>query len=332
MRLKKLLVVIAVVGLLASTCGAAVRMRGGSGVFKFEPAEGKWLDVLYKGERIARYMCGHDTSSEATAFETYKPFLHMYDPASGQRLTNGPDGESKYFGQKITYPHHRGIFIGWNKLTFDGKRYDLWHMKAAHQVHQEFEAFQTAANSAKFTSVVNWNDDKDNEGEPILVEHRTMTLTAPSSEDVKSGDCLVIVDFETELKAVRGDVYLDGDPEHAGVQYRPHNGVAAGPAEGKAQYLFHADGIDPKKDKDLAWVVLRYKLDGKPYVVQHMNHPANPKGTVYSAYRDYGRFGAFFKDTIKKGETLKLRYRMRIGRGEMLSRADAFKNFALYVK
>jgi hypothetical protein len=199
-------------------------------------------------------------------------------------------------------------------------------------VHQEFEAFQTTANSAKFTSVVNWNDDKDNEGEPMLVEHRTMTLTAPSSEDLKSGNCIVIVDFETELKAVRGDVYLDGDPEHAGMQYRPHTDVAAGPAEGKAKYLFHADGIDPKKDKDLPWVFLKHELDGKPYIIQHMNHPSNPKGTVYSAYRDYGRFGAFFKETVKKGETLKLRYRMWIGRGELPSRGDAAKNFALYVK
>ncbi len=330
MRLKKLLIVLAIVGLSASLGSAAAYMRGGSGVFKFEPVEGKWLDVMYKGKRIARYMCGHDTSDAAKTFETYKPFLHVYDPTNGRLLTNGPDGENPYVANKITYPHHRGIFIGWNKTKFNDKSYDLWHMPRAHQVHQEFSALQTKANSAQFTSVVKWNDDK---GEPIIVENRTMTFHDPGTDTgMKGGDPAVVIDFDTELKAVRGDVYLDGDPEHAGMQYRPHNDVASGPAEGKAKYLFHADGIDPKKDKDLPWVVLKYELDGKSYVVQYMNHPSNPKSAIYSAYRDYGRFGSFFKTTIKKGETLKLHYRIWIGRGDMPTRADVAGNYASYLK
>ncbi len=332
MKLRKVWMAAVIVGMLASAGSAAAYMRGGSGAFKFEPVEGKWLDVMYKGKRIARYMCGHDTSSEATTFETYKPFLHVYDPASGRQLTNGPDGESAYYGENVKFPHHRGIFIGWSKLTFDDKRYDLWHMRSSHQVHQEFEALKTTANSAQFTSVVHWNDDTDEKGEPILVEHRTMTVSVPASDGMGSADCIAVVDFETELKAVRGEVYLNGDPEHAGMQYRPHTDVATGPAEGKAKYLFPADGIDPKKDKDLPWVVLKYELDGTPYVVQHMNHPGNPQGTVYSAYRDYGRFGAFFKETLDKGETLKLRYRIWIGKGEMPSRSAAAKNYAGFVR
>jgi len=331
-RFKKVLMLTAIVGMLASAGGASASMRGSSGAFTFEPVKGKWLDVLYKGKRIARYMCGHDTSDAAKTFETYKPFLHVYDPASGRRLTNGPDGENPYLKDEIRYPHHRGIFIGWNRLTFEGKRYDLWHMPQAHQVHQEFEAFKTTADSASFTSVVHWNDDTDEKGEPILVEHRTMRITAPPHGPIQSAEGIAVVDFETELKAVCGQVFLNGDPEHAGVQYRAHNDVEAGPAESKAKYLFHADGIDPRRDKDLPWVAMKYELDGTPYVVQHMNHPRNPKETVYSAYRDYGRFGAFFTETLDQGETLTLRYRIWIDRGDMPDRRDLASRHSVFVE
>ena len=33
-----------------------------------------------------------------------------------------------------------------------------------------------------------------------------------------------------------------------------------------------------------------YTLRGKRYSVVDLNHPDNPKGTKFSAYRDYGRF------------------------------------------
>jgi hypothetical protein len=291
----------------------------GAGEIRFQEKEGEYLDLLFDGSRVLRYMYAHDTSSPQKLFETYKPFYHVYD--GEQRLTNGPDGQSEYTAKSVLYPHHRGILIGWNKLTFEGKSYDLWHMKGVAQVHQGFEEKVAGPNGARLTSVVHWNDPQ---GEPILVERRH--ITAYQLDD----PTIVQLDFQSDLKAVRGDVYLDGDPEHAGIHYRAHNGVAAGPKEGKAQYLFHKEGIDPRKDKDLPWVAMSYSLDGKRYCVQQMNHPQNPKGTLWSAYRDYGRFGAFFKDTIKKDQTLTLRYRFWIARGEMPSREDLAARYAAY--
>ena len=138
---------------------------------------------------------------------------------------------------------------------------------------------------------------------------------------------------KTELKAVSGEVYLNGDPEHAGFQYRPHNEVATGPASDKAKYLFHQDNIDPKKDKDLPWVVLEYGLNGKKYNVQYMSHPTNPNSdAVFSAYRDYGRFGEFFKERIPTGKTLKLRYRLQISKGKMPAREKADNLYQTYIK
>ena len=280
-----------------------------------------WLDLMHKGHSLARFMYAHDTLTPQRRFETYKPFLHIYDH-EGRRLTNGPDGESEYLAKQILYPHHRGIFIGWNRLQFEGKRYDLWHMSGVEQVHQKFAESWAGPVAARATTVVHWNDDH---GEPILVERRTMTIYRPSRPTI------AMIDFHTELTAVRGDVELNGDPEHAGVQYRAHNDVAAGGTDIKAKYLFHNEGINPRKDKDLPWVSMTYGLDGKYYTVQHINHPNNPKGTIYSAYRDYGRFGAFFTDTVEKGHTLTLRYRLWIGQQSKARRNRCTSRYAAYV-
>ena len=285
----------------------------------FRDNAGRSLDVLADGKPLLRYMYDFDSSTSQRRFETYKPFLHVYDGM--QRLTNGPDGQSEYLADGIQFPHHRGVFVGWNKIGFEGKRYDLWHMPNVAQVHQRFEEKSAEGNVATFVSVVHWNDP---EGEPVLVERRHITARRLDDPTV------VLLDWRSDLTAVRGDVALDGDPEHAGVQYRAHNDVGTGPNEDRAQYLFHRDGIDPRTDKDLPWVTLSHGLAGRRYWVQQMNHPDNPKETVFSAYRDYGRFGAFFTGTIDKDRTLTLRYRFQIGRGPTPSRQELAARYAEY--
>jgi len=305
--------------LLCDVAGGA--HPGPAGTFSWQDKDGEYLDLLPHGNKVTRYMYAYDTSTEQRTFETYKPFHHIFD-AEGDRLTNGPDGESEYLSKNIKYPHHRGVLIGWNKLMFDGRRYDLWHMKEVHQVHQKFLELTAGPLMARSTALIHWNDQ---DGKPMLVEHRTTTVHRQSDASV------VLLDFHAELKAVRGDVLLDGDPEHAGVQYRAHNGVDAGGKDGKATYLFHKDGIDPKKDHDLPWVAMSYGLKSGRYGVQHMNHPDNPKPTIYSAYRDYGRFGAFFKKQIGADETLTLRYRIRVSRGKLPERRELADRYSAFV-
>jgi hypothetical protein len=147
----------------------------------------------------------------------------------------------------------------------------------------------------------------------------------------QSKPTILLLDFQSELKAVSGDVFLNGDPEHAGMQYRAHNDVATSGKDVKAKYLFHKDGIDPKKDTDLPWAAMSCGLNGKRYSVLHINHPDNPRPTIYSAYRDYGRFGAFFKKKINAGETLTLRYRILVMEGEMPERGELASKYSAFV-
>ncbi len=293
-------------------------------VFSWKGKNGEYLDLLFNGRKVTCYMYACDTSSPQRTFETYKPFLHVFDAEGKNLLTNGPDGIGPYLKDKIRYPHHRGIFIGWTKLEFAGNTYGFWGMGGGVvQRHGKFLERTTGPVLARSRALIHWSD-KD--GKPIIAERRQTTVFRQSDPTI------LLLDFQTELKAVGGEVLLNGDPEHGGFQYRAHNDVAAGDEEVKATYLFHKDDIDARRDKNLPWAAMSYGLNGRRYCVQHMNHPGNPKSTFYSAYRDYGRFGAFFKQKIDAGETLTLRYRIWIGEGKMRRRGELANRYSTFAQ
>ncbi len=304
--------------------------------FSWKDKPGDYLDLLFNERKVMRYMYAYDDSSPERLDDTNKPYHHVFDAEGENLLTKGPPGG--------LYPHHRGIFIGWNKLEFGGEEYNLWSMNGVAQRHQRFLKETAGPVLAISESLISWNDPN---GEPIIVEQRKITVFRQPDPTI------LLLDFHTRLEAVRGDVYLNGDPEHGGFQYRAHNDVSTGSeraqkvaatadkqvpqnvVEGtqddRATYLFHEDGIDPGKDQDLPWAAMSYGLNGRRYSVQHMNPPENPRPTLYSAYRDYGRFGAFFKKKIGSGETLALRYRILVGEGDMPAREELAEKHSAFL-
>ncbi|MCH5378209.1 MAG: PmoA family protein [Planctomycetes bacterium] len=270
--------------------------------FGFRDLPGAQLDVTYDGKTIARYMYAYDP---ARLQDTYKPYLHVLDAEGKQPITKGPGGQ---------YTHHRAIFIGFNRLSLDGKSYDLWHMSGGTQVHQKFIEQEAGREQARFTSLVHW---KTKDGRTLIEEERSFLFHAVPAP------ALISVDVTSTLKAIEGDIVLSGDPEHAGVQYRPADEVD----RKQTRYLFPADGNDPRKDKDLPWVAETYVLNGEKYSVVQFNYPDNPKQTVWSAYRDYGRLGAFPKAEIAKGETITLKYRFCVMTGDLPPREQIVKMY-----
>ena len=289
MRMKWLWLV-ALVGMLAPMARA---QQG----FELKDTPGQYLDVLLDGKIAARYMYAHDTSTKEKRLETYKPYLHVFDAEGKEPITQGAGGKQ--------FPHHRGIYIGWKKIAFEGKQYNLWEMASGDIVHEKFLNQHADADSATFTSLTHWNLNKPST--TIVDEERTMTFhRAPAPGRL-------IIDFTSKLTAPAGDLVLDADPEHGGVQYRPAGDIVAR----ETVYEFPVENADPHKDKDYPWAAETYTLRGHRYSVVQINSPENPKGTRWSAYRDYGRFGAFPKASLKKGESLTLKYRFLIADGEM---------------
>lgn len=273
--------------------------------WKVSETPGKHIDVMDgDGKLVARVMTAHDLSSKESRLETYKVYTHLYDQTGKEFITKGAGG---------AFTHHRGLFIGWSKTRFDGKGVDSWHMKGCTQEYQKILAEDTEDDHAKLAILIHWKTD---DGKVFIEEQREQIFRR-----VDGDGAYVEVDFRTTLKAPMADVELNGDPEHAGFQFRPSNAVAENKS---AKYLFHEDGIDPKMMKDLPWVAESFKIGDTQYFAQHMCHSdAIPKGNTYSAYRDYGRFGAYFVKTIPKGESLMLAYRVTVGEGELPAR-EAF--------
>lgn len=203
-----------------------------------------------------------------------------------------------------SFTHHRGIFVGWNKLNVAGKGYDRWHMKGGEQVHRKFLEQTASEGSATFTSLVEWMGA---DLQPILVEERTHRF-APAPKPAYA-----LIDMTSKLKAVAGEVKLEGDPEHAGLQFRP----AAEVRPKDTVYFFPGENADPRKERDYAWVGQSFSIGDKRFSVVYLNHPTNPKGAQFSAYRDYGRFGAIFRDTIPAGGEQTIRVRFLLAEGEM---------------
>ncbi len=264
--------------------------------FSFKETPGESLDVLRDGKIVARYMNAHDTSTPARNNETYKPFLHVFDAEGAAPITKGAGG---------SFTHHRGIYIGWNKIGVGGKVYDRWHMKGGDQVHELFLAQEAGADRASFTSLVRWTGGKQTE--TIIEEERTLTfLPAPAP-------AYALIDMVSKLKAMAGETVLDGDPEHSGLHFRPADEVD----RTKTTYLYPVENANAHKDRGYPWFGETFTLAGKRYSVVYLNHPANPKDAAASAYRDYGRFGAFWKATIPAKGVAEFRARFLVIAGEL---------------
>ena len=278
--------------------------------FTLRDEPNQYIDILQDDTIVSRYMYAYDNSTKERLQQTYKPYLHVFNTEGTAPITKGAGGH---------FTHHRGIFIGWNKIEHKAQSYDRWHMTDGEIIHRKFAEKTATQDSAILISNTDWNDEKQ---QPILREDRHMTFSQPSEDDFR-----LQIDFQSKLTAVAGNLVLNGDPEHAGVQYRPADELILE----DTTYTFPQVKADPRVDADYPWVSETYTLNGKRYTIVQLNHLGNPKETKFSAYRDYGRFGAFFVSPIEDGATLTINYRFLIGEGELNSIDQVQANWDQFV-
>jgi len=289
------------------------------------------FNVDGKPAPVLRYMhAPYDNSSKAARDKSYKVFHHVFDPSgTGKIITNGghtnPDAKEK----DLVFPHHRGLMFGFNKCGYDGKTADTWHCTGDAHVSHDKTLFATAGPiMGEHRVLLSWHGPKD---EIFATEERQMTVYK-----VPGGN---LIEFATRLTPKVDKVRLDGDPQHAGFQFRASNDVAKQTA--KQTYYLRPDGkgnpgetrnwdAKAKKGTNLPWDVLSYVLDGKRYSVEYIDHPNNPGEKRYSE-RDYGRFGCYFEYDLTPDHPLLLNHRIWVQEGEMTAAQaetlrDAFVN------
>jgi hypothetical protein len=266
----------------------------------------------------------YDKSTPEARDRTYKVFHHLYDPEGKRFVTNGGntnDPLPRDIKKDLLYPHHRGLMYAFNKITYgNNKPCDTWHAKPGdtHEEHAGFLVTEAGPVLGRHRVAINWHGEKN---DVFAKEERELTV-------YKIGKG-TLVEFVSRLKTVGPPVKLDGDPQHAGFQFRAHNDVAATKSEGKTYYL-RPDGKggfgkkaernwDPKSGQgpvDLGWDALCFELDAKRYTVVYMDQPKNPHPSRWSE-RDYGRIGCYFEYDLTEKAPLVIDYRVWLQEGEM---------------
>ncbi len=289
--------------------------------FAWEDTKGQHADLIFARRPVMRYMYqGYDDSAPDKRNRTYKVFHHLFDPEGQKLVTNGGyTSDNVTDPKKLLYPHHRGVQYGFNKCLFgpDFKtRADTWHcQKDDHQAHEGFVQVEAGPFIGRHRVAIAWHGP----GKVVFAkEERELTVY-----HLPGG---TLLEFVSRLKPADGPVKLDGDPQHAGFQFRAHNDVAAKTA--KRTYYLRPDGQgqpgqtrnwEPKSKKgpvDLPWNAMSFVLDDQRYTACYLNNPRNPGEQRYSE-RDYGRFGCYFVHDLTKEKPLVVNYRIWLQKGEM---------------
>jgi len=250
----------------------------------------------------------------ADHYYTFKPFHHVYDPTGKVLLTNG----SAKTANDGKFPHHRGLFFAWNKVSYgDKKTADVWHgTNNVYAEHQKLLPSALGEVLGRHRAAITWNGP---DGAAFANEERELTAYA-----TKGG---TLIDFASVVRTELPSVKLDGDPQHAGFHFRANMEVASKTA--KETYFLRPDGKgkagetrnwDPKakdpKTINLPWDACCFVVGGKRYTVLRVGHPDNP-GEARGSERDYGRFGDYFEYEITPEKPLRVRYRVWAQEGEM---------------
>ena len=260
--------------------------------------------ITYHYERL-------DESTPASRVRTYKIFHHVYSPDGERIVTNGLLDDPK-----VHSPHHRGIFYGFNRISYGmGRRADTWHcIDGAFQQHERFLASEEGPVLARHRMDISWHGNDS----AFAEEERELTVY-----HVPGGH---LIEFASRLKTLSGRVRIDGDPQHAGFQFRAHNDVDAYTAQ--ETIFIRPDGTgkpgetrnwEPQTRQgpiNLPWNAMSFVLAGKRYTVAYLDQPENPKEARWSE-REYGRFGSYFEYTIEKEKPLTVKYRLWLQNGLM---------------
>ena len=256
-------------------------------------APGKGLAVAKDGKPVAHFVFGEGQK---------KPFLHVYGK-EGELLTNpgvGPDGKDT--GK---FPHHRGIYIGWRIIS--GGQFDLWHIHKGEIMRvKKIKSTKATESGVTIVADIEWRTGTVGKSDDLLIsETRTLVISQDDAGRTQ-------VDFHTELTAAR-DLTLGGDLQHAGCHFRAHTEVASKWAK-FTSYLWEPEGKKAGNGKILSkewkWNRLQFPIGKNWYSATQFNAPNQPVEEL--SWRDYGRFGFFFKKDLKKGDVQKLNYRFHI--------------------
>ena len=169
-------------------------------------------------------------------------------------------------------------------------------------VVSKMETMRAEKDGALLAASIEWHAAKK-EGET-----NTLLLKELRTWKISQADGKTQLDIRSELTPAR-DLTLGGDLQHAGFHFRAAAEVAERTSE--TSYLWEPDlpGLGGKvASTNLQWARLLFPISNHWHSATIITAASNPVKEL--SWRNYGRFGFFFDQALKKGETFTLNYRV----------------------
>ena len=261
-----------------------------------------------------------------------KPILYPILGPNQTGMTRNWPMNKDVKGEAHDHPHHKSMWI-----SHEISGVDFWAETEGKVKTNRVEISQSEKNMFRATS--SWI--KKDDGEQLLTDHTEYRFGAGNNS--RWIDCTITYDAD------QGEIVFDDTKEglfairtHPDLRLknRPKDGVVE--VFGKAR---NSEGVEGKAiwGKKAKWLLYQGPIDGKPMSIAMYDHPTNLRHPTTWHARDYGLVtsnpfgmhhflgkekgeGAF---TIKKGDSLSLRYRVEFIDGlatpkQIESRYEAF--------
>lgn len=262
-----------------------------------------------------------------TAFRTdYRlPYLYPVTTPSGVNIARHWPMEKDAPSEEKDHPHHRGLWLAHGSVN----GHDFWantDKKKASIILKSVTEKEAGPDSATFTADLTWTAKKAD----ILQETRTHTFSNPDSKTLR-------IDIRSTLTALSDDTVF-GDTKEGTFAIRTDRTLRVKGKEAKAT-LTNSNG-DTDLDawgKRANWAAYSGPDEnGDPVVVAIIDNPSSLRHPTHWHARDYGLLAAnpfgihdFESNedktvgnlTLRKGETVVLKYTVVIHEGSLESAA-----------
>ncbi|HBB93197.1 MAG: hypothetical protein A2X22_04785 [Bacteroidetes bacterium GWF2_49_14] len=226
---------------------------------------------------------------------------------------NGPSGFSVTSMRNSLYPHHSSLFFACDRVN--GGNYWQEGLERGRIRTLRAEILNSGKDSVVIENECIWSRPG---AESPIRDVRTITITAPSKD-------LYQIDFEIRLDMLMDVKIEKTNHSFFSARMAPDLSVANGGKMVNAEGNQGEQGDTGTFGKRSPWMDCYGTRNGKPEGMAILQHPSNPWYPAPWFTRDYG----FFSPTpmywpadeaagtqLKKGETLKLRYRVLVHSGD----------------
>ena len=287
--------------------------------------------------------------TEYVTLSENKPILWPIYGPTGKKMTRDypmvPDVE----GETHDHPHHRSLWIShfevngvnfWaEKASFpDAKKSEKALATLGIEKHREFLKLEGGKDKGLIVAVNDWIGP---DGKKVLEDERRLTFYATPETRV--------IDFDIDLRATEGDITFGDNKDGVfGLRIPTSMDVDSPkgqPAKAHPGHIISSEGLTDLAawGKPASWVDYNGQVGSDNLGIAIMNHPTSFRYPTTWHVRTYGLFCAncfglqgFDKTnpsgahTVKKGDTLKFRFRVIFHKGDEKTAAiaDAFGQYA----